>query len=67
MNNLIGGWLFFGTQELWILLGILIVIATRHSLLAWMRHRRQLMSTEADHDDAVAHVTGDGEQQVTSR
>jgi hypothetical protein len=67
MTEIIGGWLFFGTQELWILLGILVVVVGRHSLLAWMRRRRQPLSTEADPEDAVVHVTRHEEHQVTSR
>jgi hypothetical protein len=66
MIKLIGGWPFFGTQELWILLGILIVVAGRHSLLAWMRRRRQHVSTEAAPDDPVVHVTRHEEHHVTS-
>jgi hypothetical protein len=67
MIDIIGGWLFFGTQELWILLGILLVVAGRHSILAWMRRRRQSLPTEAGQDDAVAHMTRHEEHQVTSR
>jgi len=67
MIDLIGGWLFFGTQELWILLGILIVVAGRHTLLAWIRGRRQPVSTEAGPEDPVVHVTRHEEHHVASR
>jgi hypothetical protein len=66
MIELIGGWSLFGTQELWILLGILLVVAGRHSLLAWMRRRRQALSTEAGRDDTVVHVARDEQHHVTS-
>jgi hypothetical protein len=67
MTEIIGGWPFLGTQELWILLGILLAVAGRHSLLAWMRRRRQPLSTEAWPNEPVVHVTRDEEPQVTRR
>jgi len=67
MIDLIGGWWFFGTQELWILLGILIVIAGRHSALAWVRRRRQTLPGEADSGDAIVDVRRHEEHHVTSR
>jgi uncharacterized iron-regulated membrane protein len=65
MIDLIGGWFLFGTQELWILLGILIVVAARHTVLAWIRRRRHPLPTGAGPDDPVVHVARDEAHHVT--